>query len=49
MIFELGHKIWYQEIAGFTVYNSTTRLFRDLNAWYHIVMSVDTTQATASR
>ena len=26
----------------------TNRLFRDLSAWYHIVVAVDTTQATAS-
>jgi hypothetical protein len=26
----------------------TTRLFRDPGAWYHIVVAVDTTQATAS-
>ena len=26
----------------------TNRLFRDTNAWYHIVLSVDTTQATSS-
>ena len=27
---------------------TTTRLFRDTNAWYHIVLAVDTTQATAA-
>jgi hypothetical protein len=26
----------------------TNRLFRDTSAWYHICLSVDTTQATAS-
>jgi hypothetical protein len=26
----------------------TTQVFRDVSAWYHLVMSVDTTQATAS-
>jgi len=26
----------------------TTQLFRDVSAWYHIVLAVDTTQATAS-
>ena len=26
----------------------TNRLFRDVNSWYHIVLAVDTTQATAS-
>jgi len=28
--------------------NSTTRQFRDTSAWYHLVIAVDTTQATAS-
>ena len=27
---------------------STNRLFRDVNAWYHIVVAVDTTQGTSS-
>ena len=27
---------------------ATNRVFRDANAWYHIVVAVDTTQATAS-
>jgi len=27
----------------------TNRLFRDLNAWYHIVCAVDTTQAGGNR
>ena len=26
----------------------TTRLFKDINAWYHIVITVDTTQSTAA-
>ena len=26
----------------------TNRLFRDTNAWYHIVLRIDTTQSTAS-
>jgi hypothetical protein len=29
-------------------YCSTERVFRDTNAWYHLVCAVDTTQATAS-
>jgi len=32
--------------AGFSV--ETTQLFRDTSAWYHIIVAVDTTQATAS-
>jgi len=31
-----------------TVYRRTTRVFRDISAWYHIVIAVDTTQSTAS-
>ena len=27
---------------------TTDRKFRDTNAWYHVVVSIDTTQATAS-
>jgi hypothetical protein len=34
----------YTEISDI----KTTRVFRDTNAWYHIVLAVDTTQATAS-
>ena len=26
----------------------TTRVFRDISAWYHVVMAIDTTQSTAS-
>jgi hypothetical protein len=32
----------------FGVNTSSTSLFRDVSAWYHIVLSVDTTQATAA-
>jgi hypothetical protein len=31
-----------------TVYRQSTQLFRDPSAWYHIVCSIDTTQATAA-
>ena len=31
-----------------TNYLNTTRLFRDVNAWYHIVIALDTAQATAA-
>jgi hypothetical protein len=40
---------------GFTDYNgtsslafSTTAVFRDVSAWYHLVLAVDTTQATST-
>jgi hypothetical protein len=36
-------------IRGYTsVFLSTTQVFRDPSAWYHIVVAVDTTQATSS-
>jgi hypothetical protein len=36
-------------VGGWTVdYRSTTQLFRDPSAWYHLVLAVDTTQSTAS-
>ena len=31
-----------------TISVQTNRLFRDTNAWYHIVVAIDTTQSTAS-
>jgi hypothetical protein len=36
-------------IAGVnTNLRTTTQLFRDVSAWYHLVVAIDTTQATAS-
>ena len=36
-------------LTGWTVdYRTTNRVFRDLSAWYHIVLALDTTQGTAS-
>lgn len=43
--FEAGNFIDVFEAGGWL---RTTQLFRDLSAWYHIVRTVDTTQATAS-
>jgi len=40
-------KLNFQDTEG-SVEIITNRLFRDVNAWYHIVVAVDTTQATAS-
>jgi len=34
--------------SGGNIQLYTNRLFRDISAWYHIVVAVDTTQATAS-
>ena len=39
----------YGALSGSTIINiETTRLFRDISAWYHIVVAVDTTQGTAT-
>jgi len=49
LIFDATDKIeiaYYN--AGFTYQVTTNRLFRDTSAWYHLVVAVDTTQATAS-
>lgn len=35
-------------VGGTTSWRITTQLFRDVSAWYHIVLSVDTTQSTAN-
>ena len=41
--------IFFGEIGGVASFNlTTTQLFRDVSAWYHIVVAVDTTQATSS-
>jgi len=46
---------FYQDNLYWTTYNgstnitiTTTQVFRDVSAWYHLVIAVDTTQATAA-
>jgi len=34
--------------AGYTTQVRTAQVFRDISAWYHIVVAIDTTQATSS-
>ena len=42
-------EIWTQDGSGNAAFAfNTNRKFRDISAWYNIVMSVDTTQATES-
>ena len=49
MYFNGQRLYFYAEASGSGHYNlNTNRLFRDPNAWYHIVVGVDTTQGTAS-
>ena len=44
-----GKLMYYQNDSGTnTIKLETNRLFRDVGSWYHIVLSVDTTQSTAS-
>jgi hypothetical protein len=38
----------FEYTTGFVWRLQTTQVFRDASAWYHIVVAVDTTQATAS-
>lgn len=39
----------FGQVSGSDSFNlTTTQLFRDSSAWYHIVLAVDTTQSTAS-
>jgi hypothetical protein len=46
ILFDANNKL---NVSGFsTFWRVTTQVFRDPSAWYHIVVSVDTTQATAN-
>lgn len=48
-LFEISFQNDKIYLEGYTVYwRITTAVYRDPSAWYHIVVSVDTTQATAS-
>jgi hypothetical protein len=38
----------FASTSGTTISLQTSRLFRDISAWYHIVCEIDTTQATSS-
>jgi|TARA_R100001460_G_scaffold46538_1_gene84191 hypothetical protein len=49
LYFQSAGKLQMEYYNGSTnYYLRTNRLFRDVNAWYHLVMVLDTTQATAS-
>lgn len=42
-------QIYIQDYTGSNnLYLQTTQVFRDSSAWYHVVLAVDTTQATSS-
>jgi hypothetical protein len=46
--FEASDKLRFSLNNGADANVKPNRVFRDTNAWYHIVLAVDTTQATAS-
>ena len=46
--FETNGQLTYRRAAGTTFQLTTNRVFRDTNAWYHIVIAVDTSQSTDS-
>ena len=50
ILFDASSRLEYYEYNGSskTTQVTTNRLFRDSAAWYHIVISVDTTQSTSS-
>ena len=50
MEFESNDKlnVYDSAIGGSTVIFTTTSVFRDVSGWYHIVVAIDTTQATSS-
>ncbi|NBW21765.1 MAG: hypothetical protein EBR82_78805, partial [Caulobacteraceae bacterium] len=44
--FNSSDQLWF--VQGATSYRVSTSVYRDTSAWYHIVLTLDTTQATAS-
>jgi hypothetical protein len=48
--FESGNTLtfFYNPTGSSSNFLTTAAVFRDVSAWYHIILSVDTTQATAS-
>ena len=49
VIFNSSDQLWiYNYIGSYNLELKTTQVFRDVSAWYHFVIKVDTTQGTAS-
>ena len=44
--FDAGDRIRFFHNGSASSYLGTNRMFRDVSAWYHIVLAVDTTQST---
>jgi hypothetical protein len=43
-----GTVTFFNYASGYTLNATTAAVFRDPSAWYHIVLAIDTTQATSS-
>ena len=41
-------RLYDYQSSSYNIQKVTNRLFRDVNAWYHIVIKIDTTQATST-
>ena len=49
LYFDYNNTFFFENyLGGFQARFQTTQVFRDPSAWYHIVVAVDTTQATAA-
>jgi len=46
--FTSSDTLTFEEYNGTNYYNRTSAVYRDPSAWYHIVVAVDSTQATSS-
>ena len=46
--FDAGDTLTFQFEGASAITLTTTQVFRDPSAWYHIVLAIDTTQATAA-
>ena len=40
-------QVWLKDSSGNEGYIYTNRLFRDTNAWFHIVVAIDSTESSA--
>lgn len=47
-VFTGSDTLYIQQNPSNTIEITTTQVFRDTSSWYHVVLSVDTTQATAA-
>ena len=45
--FDSSDRLWFVQGNPIITYRISTSVYRDISAWYHIVLTLDTTQATA--